>query len=328
MTIDFKAILPGISVTAITGLAALFLSEHYGAPAMLFALLLGIAMSFLYDDSPCTQGIQFAATFILRVGVALLGLRIALTDLFSLGWQTIAILVIAIATTITLGILLSKKLGLSKSFGTLTGGSVAICGASAAMAITAVLPEHKDKERDTLVTVIGVTALSTIAMVVYPLIVTYFDLNNIDSGLFLGGTIHDVAQVVGAGYSISEETGDLSTLVKLVRVSFLMPVVMIILFVIKLNKKSITDGSKTAKIPGFLIAFIILMLLNSFVNIPEAITVPAIEFSRFALIAAIAAIGMKSNFAKLKCVGFKPIILMVFETLWIACLILGFILLM
>ena len=251
MAIDFKAILPGIGITTITGLAALFLSDHYGAPAMLFALLLGIAMSFLYEDSPCTKGIEFAATFILRVGVALLGLRIALTDLVSLGWETIAILVVAIATTICLGVFLSKKFKLSKSFGALTGGSVAICGASAAMAITAILPEHKDKERDTLVTIIGVTSLSTIAMVVYPIIVTYLELNNLDSGFFLGGTIHDVAQVVGAGYSISEETGDISTLVKLVRVSFLMPVVLVMLFIIKLKTSDNNENAKRAKVPSF-----------------------------------------------------------------------------
>lgn len=322
MTTDIKTLLPGISVTTITGLAALFLSEHYGAPAMLFALLLGIAMSFLYEDSHCTKGIEFAATFILRIGVALLGLRIALNDLVSLGWEAIVILLAAIASTICLGIILSKKLKLSKSFGALTGGSVAICGASAAMAITAILPEHKDKERDTLVTIIGVTSLSTIAMVVYPIVVTYLGLNDIDSGFFLGGTIHDVAQVVGAGYSITEDTGDMSTLVKLVRVSFLMPVVLAMLFIIKLNRNADNSNAKTAKVPGFLIAFVILMIINSCFTLPEIIIDPATSFSRFALVISITAIGMKSNFAKLKCVGFKPIVLMLIETIWIAAFIL------
>lgn len=322
MAQDYKALIPGISATTITGLAALFLSEHYGAPAMLFALLLGIAMSFLYQDSPCTKGIEFAATFILRVGVALLGLRIALTDLVSLGWEAIIILILAIATTICLGIFLSKQLKLSKSFGALTGGSVAICGASAAMAITAILPEHKDKERDTLVTIIGVTSLSTIAMVVYPIIVTYLNLNEIDSGFFLGGTIHDVAQVVGAGYSITEDTGDMSTLVKLVRVSFLMPVVLVMLFIIKLSRSNDNKNAKAAKVPGFLIAFVILMVINSCFTLPAVIIEPATDFSRFALVISITAIGMKSNFAKLKSVGFKPIALMMVETIWIAAFIL------
>lgn len=319
---DIKKNIPGISVSVITGLAALFLSEHYGAPAMLFALLLGIAMSFLYQDSPCTEGIEFTASFVLRVGVALLGLRIALDDLVLLGWQTIILLAVAIASTIVLGIILAKVFCLKKSFGALTGGAVAICGASAAMAITAILPNYEHKERDTLLTVIGVTSLSTIAMVVYPIIVSYLDLETIDAGLFLGGTIHDVAQVVGAGYSISDDTGNMSTLVKLVRVSLLVPTVLIMLIVIKRFNDKANDGAKTASIPGFLIAFVVLMLCNSFIDIPDTIIDVAVPFSNFALVAAITAIGMKSNLAKLTSVGLKPIVMMVAETVWIAVLIL------
>jgi len=315
--------MPGISVTVITGLAALFLSEHYNAPAMLFALLLGIAMSFIYQETPCKAGIEFVASHVLKLGVALLGLRIALDDLISLGWQSIVLLALAIASTILLGLVLAKVAGLKKSFGALTGGSVAICGASAAMAITAVLPDYKDKERDTLLTVIGVTSLSTIAMVVYPIVVSYLALDSANAGLFLGGTIHDVAQVVGAGYSISDETGNLSTLVKLVRVSMLMPVVLIMLIVIKQFYNGEACDGKAATIPGFLIAFVLLMLLNSFIEIPAAVTQTATEFSSFALVTAIAAIGMKSNLAKLTSVGIKPIILMVTETLWIAGFILA-----
>lgn len=323
MTLKEK--IPGISIAVITGLAALFLSEHYNAPAMLFALLLGIAMSFLYQETKCKEGIEFTASTVLRVGVALLGLRIALADLFSLGWQTIALLAVAIFTTILVGIVLAKVLGLKKNFGALTGGAVAICGASAAMAITAILPEHKNKERDTLLTVIVVTSLSTIAMVVYPILVSYFDFDDAQSGLFLGGTIHDVAQVVGAGYSISESTGDLSTLVKLVRVSMLMPVVMVMLFFIQRANQSSAVDAKAGKIPLFLIIFVLLMLVNSYIDIPVIITQISTDFSRFALVTAIAAIGMKSNLAKLMSVGIKPIILMLMETVWIAFFILLFI---
>jgi uncharacterized integral membrane protein (TIGR00698 family) len=310
-------LLPGVALSVVVGLAALFLSEHYGAPAMLFALLLGIAMSFIYEDSKCTSGIQFTACHILRVGVALLGLRIAFGDLAALGWKTAVLLVLATGSTILVGIVLAKILGLQKRFGLLTGGSVGICGASAAMAISAVLPQSKDNERDTLLTIVGVTTLSTVAMVVYPIVAVYLSLDETQTSLFLGATIHDVAQVVGAGYSVSEQTGDLATLTKLVRVAFLMPVVMSILLVLKLN----SDNSKDAKPPGFppfLIAFTILMTLNSIVNLPAVITESATDISRFALVISIAAIGMKSNLRKILIVGFKPVLLLVLETLWIA----------
>ena len=112
-----KTKLPGVLISVIVGLAALFLSEHYGAPAMLFALLLGIAMSFLYEGTICKEGIEFTARHILRIGVALLGLRIAFGDLAALGWQTAVLLVVAIVSTIGLGVVLAKALGLQKRFG-------------------------------------------------------------------------------------------------------------------------------------------------------------------------------------------------------------------
>lgn len=328
LTERVKHYFPGIFVAAITGLAALFLSEHYGAPAMLFALLLGIAMSFLHEDGKCKPGIEFTACHILRIGVALLGLRIAFSDLVALGWETGILLVVAIATTIGVGIILARFLGLEKRFGALTGGSVAICGASAAMAISAIMPNSEHKERDTLLTVIGVTSLSTIAMVAYPIIASYLGLTSTETSIFLGGTIHDVAQVVGAGYSVSEQTGDLATLTKLVRVAFLMPVVICMVLVIKMNKEKMQTSGQTPGLPGFLVAFIVLMIINSIVDLPQVVTGLATDISRFALVIAIAAIGMKSNLAQLTKVGAKPILLMVAETIWIALLILAAIILL
>ncbi len=317
-----NALMPGVFVAVITGLAALFLSEHYGAPAMLFALLLGIALSFLHNETKCQAGIEFAATHLLRVGVALLGFRIAFDDLISLGWSTAILLVVAIASTIIFGIFISRLLGLSQRFGALTGGSVAICGASAAMAISAIMPDSKDKERDTLLTIIGVTSLSTLAMILYPILASELSLTEQQTSIFLGGTIHDVAQVVGAGYSVSEQTGDLSTLVKLVRVSFLMPVVLLMLLVINAKFRQGGSSRKAANFPLFLIAFVIFMVLNSLVDLPVKATSIAIDISSFALVISIAAIGMKSNLSKLVSVGVKPILLMVAETIWIAGLIL------
>lgn len=314
----------GASIAAMTGLAALFLSEHYGAPAMLFALLLGMAVSFLYQsDSPCAKGIDFTGSTILRVGIVLLGTHIALGDLITLGWQTALMLAGAIFTTIILGVILARVFGLQKRFGALTGGSVAICGASAALAISSIMPNSEHKERDTLLTVIGVTAMSTIAMILYPIIVNYLEFDAHNAGVFLGGTIHDVAQVVGAGYSVSPETGDIATLTKLVRVAMLLPVVLIMMVII--NRSNQSNKSDLPKVPGFLIGFVILMIINSCFSLPSVLLESANELSKFFLITAIAAIGMKTNLGKLTEVGIKPIILIVAETVWIALLILGFI---
>lgn len=319
------ALLPGLLVTVIAGFAALFLGEHYAAPVMLFALLLGMALAFLYEDSAgrCAPGIDFAAGFILRVGVALLGLRVALGDILTLGMQTVFLLLIAIALTIALGIMAARVLKLRTTLGLLTGGAVAICGASAAMAIASILPRHRDSDRDTLLTIIGVTSLSTVAMVLYPVVARWCGLDVVATSVFLGGTIHDVAQVVGAGYSVSEETGDLATLVKLVRVSLLFPVIAMMLIGQRLVLKA---GGSHASIPGFpwfLGVFMALMILNSVVDIPAGILHGFSQGSRFALVVAIAAIGMKSSLGKLVGVGARPLLLIMVESLFIA----GFILL-
>ncbi|MEC8231335.1 YeiH family protein [Alteromonas sp. 009811495] len=327
LAVKCKNIWPGLGIATITGMAALFLSEHYNAPAMLFALLLGMAVSFLYqNDTPCACGIDFTASTLLRAGVVLLGLRIALGDLAVLGWQTALMLAFAIFTTIVLGVFLAKSLGLQKRFGALTGGSVAICGASAALAISTILPKGQNHERDTLLTVIGVTAMSTIAMILYPILSAQLGMNDTEAGIFLGGTIHDVAQVVGAGYSVSDSAGDMATLTKLVRVAMLMPVVLIMMLVIKRFYKADAKAGEgdIPKMPMFLVGFILLMLLNSFVSLPTVVVETGTQVSRFFLVVSITAIGMKSNLGKLAEVGVLPIVMIITETLWIALLILGY----
>ena len=115
---------------------------------------------------------------------------------------------------------------LQQLFGFLTGGATAICGASAALALSAALPAHPGKEKATTFTVIGVSTLSTLAMILYPMLASLqLDLSPVAAGVFIGGSIHEVAQVVGAGYSMSRETGDVATVVKLMRVAMLLPVI-------------------------------------------------------------------------------------------------------
>jgi uncharacterized integral membrane protein (TIGR00698 family) len=216
---------------------------------------------------------------------------------------------------------LARALGLGSAFGTLTGGAVAICGASAALAIASILPRHPNAERDASFTVIGVTALSTLAMILYPIVVGLLALDHRDAGIFLGGTIHDVAQVVGAGYSVSPETGDTATIVKLLRVAMLLPACLAIGLAVHAR------GSETAHaapvLPWFAVAFAALVVVNSLGWIPA----PAIEagstFSRMCLVTAIAAIGMKTSLKSLVDMGLKPVMLMVVETLVLAAIVLG-----
>jgi len=319
-------VLPGLAVAAVVGIAATFLSVHYRASAMLFALLLGMALNFLAEEGKCRAGIHFASGIVLRTGVALLGLRITFAQVSALGWGTVALVVAAVALTILAGIAVARAMQLGSAFGTLTGGAVAICGASAALAIASILPQHKHAERDASFTVIGVTALSTTAMILYPIVVGALGLDHRAAGIFLGATIHDVAQVVGAGYSLSNETGDAATLVKLLRVAMLLPVIVLAAAITRARLKAAggtAGGKRPPLLPGFAVGFAVLVAINSTGWVPAPIRGFGNEASRWCLVAAIAGIGMKTQLKDLATVGFKPVALMIGETVFLAGLALS-----
>tara|TARA_R110002049_G_scaffold100580_4_gene244829 strand:+ start:10546 stop:11577 length:1032 start_codon:yes stop_codon:yes gene_type:complete len=312
----------GFLVSVVVAVAAQFLSDHYGVPAMLMALLLGIAFHFLSEEGVCKPGIEFTARTVLRFGVALLGARISVELIVGLGPQLIFVVVAAVILTILFGFLAARLLGRGWRFGLLTGGSVAICGASAAMAISAVLPKNEHSERNLIFTVLSVTVLSTVAMIAYPILTETFAFNDEVSGVFLGGTIHDVAQVVGAGFSVSNETGEVATLVKLMRVAMLAPVVLVISVLVRRNFASEQDGKRPPVLPFFVVGFLIFAALNSLGLIPEGVVSFLSSLSRWALLISIAAVGMKTSLRRILDVGGQAITLIVAETLFIAVFVL------
>lgn len=322
---ELKAAFPGFAVAALIGIAAQFLSDHYGAPAMLMALLLGLALNFLAEDGTRTApGIALTSRTVLRLGVALLGARISVDMLRGLGGPMIALVIAGVVLTILFALVASRFVGRSWRFALLTGGSVAICGASAAMAIAAVLPKHEKSERDLVFTVLSVTVLSTIAMVAYPMLANLFGFTAQDSGVFLGGTIHDVAQVVGAGFSISPEVGETATLVKLIRVAMLAPVVLVFSLVIRARGLADGDaGKRPPLLPGFVLGFLALATLNSLGLIPKPVADLAGSLSRWALLIAIAAVGVKTSLKKMLEVGGGAIALIVAETVFLGVVVLA-----
>lgn len=318
-------IFPGFAVSALVAATAQFLSEHYGAPAMLMALLLGLALNFLAEDGSRTApGIGFTGRTVLRLGVALLGARISVEMLAGLGGAAIALVISGVILTILFALAVTRLIGRDWRFALLTGGSVAICGASAAMAIAAVLPKHEKSDRDLVFTVLSVTVLSTVAMVIYPLLADAFGLDARDAGVFLGGTIHDVAQVVGAGFSISPEAGETATLVKLIRVSMLAPVVLVFSLAIRARGLADLDGGKRPPLlPGFVLGFLVLAAANSLGLIPTLVADAAGALSRWALLVAIAAVGIKTSLKRMVEVGPAAIALLIAETVFLGLLVVG-----
>lgn len=331
------ALLPGSGLAAVLALAASFVAQLHGGPQMLYALFFGVAPKYLSHEPRTQPGIEFCARQLLRLGVGLLGARITATQIAGLGWFTALTVIAAVLTTIGCGLLLGRRLGMSRAQGVLSGGAVAICGASAALAISAVPPRDKHHDRFTLMVVITVTVLSTMAMVIYPLIARAMGLSPELAGLFIGGTIHDVAQVVGAGYTLGPATGDIATIVKLFRVAMLAVVVVVVSMAFKAERERdrdrvqnavATDPAATATarqslVPWFLWLFAALVAVNSAGALAAPLQQGLSGLSRACLVVAIAALGMKTSFMQLAQAGWRPILLIAVETAWMAALVLA-----
>jgi uncharacterized integral membrane protein (TIGR00698 family) len=317
--------LPGFGLACVLALAATFVSTMHGGPQMLYALLLGVAFHYLNKDAQTRPGIEFCSRSLLRLGVGLLGARITASQIAGLGWTTAAIVVLAVVSTLLFGYVLARRLRMTHAQGVLSGGAVAICGASAALAISAVLPRDKESERFTLMVVVTVTVLSTIAMVLYPLIARVLNLPPELAGLFLGGTIHDVAQVAGAGYMLNHETGDYAVIVKLFRVSMLAVVVVVVSAMFR-SQREVSEKNDAVSpqklVPWFLWLFIALVVLNSAGGVPAPVQDGLNWISRACLVVAIVALGMKTSIEELRSFGWRPLALLLSETLWIAVLVL------
>lgn len=318
-----RTLLPGALLSAGIALAAWFVATYYGGPQLLYALLLGMAFHHLHANPRYQPGIQFAARHVLRVGVALLGIRITFTQIMDLGPLPPVLVVFGVPLTIIVALWLAKALGLQRRFGLLTGGSVAICGASAAIAIASILPRHERSDEQLVFTVVAVTTLSTMAMIGYPVISQLLALDASDAGIFLGGTIHDVAQVVGAGYLLGEQAGNTATFTKLLRVAMLVPVVMVMALLVARRHpaESPESGLKASRpplLPLFLVVFLLLVVINSLGWVPPEAQPWLIQLSNACLVTAIAAIGVKASIADLAAMGWRPLLLVAGETLFLA----------
>lgn len=311
---SIKDFWPGVIVTFTVVLAVKYIAETQGGSTMLLALLLGMALNFLSADERLIAGIQFCAKTLLRVGITLLGLRIALSDIYSLGIETLLLVIACVVTTLLFTLVLAKLLKIESYLAIIIGGATGICGASAALALSSALPKNKKIDNELSFAIISVTTLSTVAMVIYPGVSHFMGFNELQAGILFGATIHDVAQVVGAGYAVSDNVGDTSILVKLSRVALLLPVVVVVGIIFSQEK---SGNLISYQVPLFLVGFVILCALNSLEWVQDPIRSTGIEVSRWLLVSAVAAIGLTTSLRRIFELGFGYILLSVGATLYI-----------
>lgn len=282
---------PGLAMTIIAALAAAWLSDHYGAPRMLMGLLIGLAFNFANADTRLHPGLGFASKTLLRWGIVVTGLQVTVWQIIDLGWASFAWIAAMVALVTAAGALVAKVFRLGSGFGVLAGGSVAICGASAALALASVLGERRSSQAQLTLVLVTISAASALAMSLYPILAHVIGLTDRQAGWLVGGSIHDVAQALGAGYSFSDEAGETAAIVKLTRVALLAPALAAIALIYPAEA-----GQKRMRIelPWFVAGFLLLGAVSSFATLPPVAIGWAKAATQALLLLAVTATGIRS----------------------------------
>ena len=300
----WRGLLPGLAVVAAGTLSAGFISDHYGAPLTLMALLIGLALNFLSADARLHDGLTFASRSLLRWGIVLVGVRVTFGQIMALGPVALIAVVAIVALVIGSGVLAARRFGFDSAFGVLAGGAVAICGASAALALATTLGEKRASQAQLTIVLVGISAMSAAAMVTYPILAHAMMLTDLKAGFMLGASIHDVAQTLGAGYAYSPGAGDIAAIVKLTRVALLAPALAVVALYFP------KEGSKTKGpgIPWFVVGFFVVAGIHSLGAIPPIVATGAEKLATAALAAAGTATAIRSPMRQLLEAGPKPLL--------------------
>ena len=301
--------------------------KNHGFSPLVIAIVLGMIYgSTLRRHLPheWTPGIQFCAKKILRFAIVLYGFRLTFQDVYQVGIHGFSLDLAIVILTMVIGIFVGVKLfKLDRDIAILISSGAAICGAAAVLATEGVLKSEPYKAAFAVITVV---LFGTIGMFLYPFLqhMNYFGLNETQYGIYVGATIHEVAQVVVAGAAVSPEAGNIAVIVKMTRVMLLAPMLIVLGFCISNFVKNTPISSETNKIrsalksiPWFAVMFIVVVGFNSLQFLPRSGLELINGIDTFLLTMAMAALGIETNFAKVKQIGLKPIYFAFFLFAWL-----------
>ncbi len=310
-------LIPGLAFTFLLAIVATFLSslqiikQTVNFSPLIIAIILGIILGNLIKlPESFKPGITFSLKKILRIAIVFLGFRLTIQDVISVGLEGLIVDTIMLVGTFLIGVWVSRKLfGLDSQMSYLIASGSSICGASAVLATA---PVVKAEMHHAAMAVATVTIFGTAAMFLYPTVYKaglLLDFNDILYGLWTGATVHEVAQVVAAGFAISLDAGNTATIAKLTRVMMLAPLLIALSFY--LAKKHATHGAgvtlRDIPIPWFVFGFIGMVLFNSTHILSAGIVSKINVIDSFLLTVAMGAMGLETNVNKIKGVGMKPI---------------------
>jgi uncharacterized integral membrane protein (TIGR00698 family) len=293
------------------GLSRIPLLHQSGFSPLVFALLLGIVVGNLprIGGMPSAQrGLQLCTRWFLRGGIVLFGLSLTLQQILALGPSVVALDVGVITTIMVAGYFIGTRLlKLDRDVTLLTCAGSAICGAAAVLATEAAI---KSRPAATAMAVATVVLFGTLAMLVYPLLYPLTGLGEHVFGIYIGATIHEVAQVVAAGDAVGPDALANAVIVKLVRVMLLVPFLLIIgQWWLRRQEPDASATRQKITIPWFAFGFLAMVVFNSFVVLPDSLHSALVLVGQIALTMAMAALGYETRMEKLRALGVKPFVL-------------------
>lgn len=316
----------GMLLVTILAVLALQLSHIPWLQAMYISpLMIGILLGILFGNTihhhlpqPWLLGIHVVARHVLRLAIILYGFHVSLQEVLSIGWVGFLAAISIVSSTLFIAYTVGVHiLHMDKQTAMLTGAGSAICGAAAILAFE---PIVQGKGHQTAASVATVIVFGTSAMFLYPLLfhTHFFDMSYHAWGIYIGSTVHEVAQVVGAASAIQSHVVHDAIIVKMTRVILLVPALLITSWWWTRQQSEHTPNTKsTLTIPWFAFGFLGMVLLNSIQIIPPVWVSHIQTTDHFLLIMAMTALGLETQMRKLKQVGIKPFILGLILFIWL-----------
>jgi uncharacterized integral membrane protein (TIGR00698 family) len=331
-----QQILPGLLLSAaLAGLSIAlgqidYLQQH-GLGALTIAILLGILLGntvFPQVAQQCAAGVAFSKQKLLRLAIVLYGLRLTFQDVAQVGVAGVLIDVLMLSSTFGLALLLGiKLLKLDRETVILIGVGSSICGAAAVMATEPVLQARSEK---ITVAVATVVVFGSIAMFAYPLLYQlnqewqWLTVSPQIFGVYIGSSLHEVAQVVAAGRAVSQDAANTAVIAKMVRVMMLVPFLMLLSIYLLRDKRAVEHGDQLAqgalngiRFPWFTLGFMLVVALNSLAWLSTELVNGLINFDGLLMAMAMSALGLTTHVSVIRKAGVKPLLLGAFLLLWL-----------
>lgn len=308
----------GLILTVIVALISVYISSlvpNKIIGASVFALLIGMAMNPLIrgKENEFMPGLNFVSKKILKFAIILMGASLSFTQVLEVGKYSLFVMMFTLVTAFGGGYLVGKLFKMDWKLSSLISAGTGICGGSA---IAAISPTIEAKDSDVAYAISATFIFDVVMVILFPIMGRFFNMSDMGFGLWTGTAVNDTSSVVAAGYAFSDIAGNYAVIVKLTRTLSIVPIVLIFSYInAKLkSKKAVEKGVEKKKVnikeifPWFILMFLGVVALKSIGIITEGMGGVLSNISKFFMVTALAAIGLKTNFKSVSKSGILPMI--------------------